>query len=48
MHKAKRERLGGRGMAGKAPVFTLVERGGQPQGLTITSVTGENLKSIMR
>jgi transposase-like protein len=48
MHKIKREKLGGRGTVGKAPVFALVERGGQLQGLTVANVTGENLKGIMR
>jgi transposase-like protein len=48
MHRSKRDKLGGRGTAGKAPVFALVERGGQLQGLTVANVTGENLKGIMR
>ena len=48
MHKAKREKIGGRGTVGKTPIFALVERGGQLRGLTVPNVTGENLKKVMR
>ena len=48
MHKAKREQLGGRGTVGKAPIFALVERGGKLMGMNVPTVTGENLKGIIR
>jgi transposase len=38
MHKAKRERLGGRGTAGKVPVFGAVERQGRVVAVTVPNV----------
>lgn len=48
MHKSKRKKLKGRGTAGKAPVFALVERDGRLVGHAVANVTGENLREIMR
>lgn len=48
MHRSKREKIGGRGTAGKPPIFALVERGGQLMGMNVPTVTGENLKGIIR
>lgn len=38
MHRAKRIRIGGRGTAGKAPVFGAVERSGKVLALTVPNV----------
>ena len=38
MHRARRERLGGRGTAGKAPVWGAVERKGKVVAVTVTNV----------
>jgi transposase len=38
MHRAKRERLGGRGTAGKVPVFGAVERRGKVIAVTVPNV----------
>ncbi len=38
MHKWKREKLGGRGTAGKAPVFGMVERKGKVIAVTVPNV----------
>lgn len=38
MHKAKRDRLGGRGTAGKVPVFGAVERQGRVVAVTVPNV----------
>jgi transposase-like protein len=43
MHKAKREKLGGRGTAGKVAVFGLVER----QGDVVTVVVGEESQATV-
>ena len=48
MHARKQERLSGRGPVGKAPVFALVERGGELRGMSVGRVTGQNLKGIIR
>jgi transposase-like protein len=48
MHKSNREKLGGRGTGGKPSIFALVERGGQLLGMNVPTVTGENLKAIIR
>lgn len=48
MHANKRKELGGRGTAGKPPIFALVERGGELRGQAVAAVTGENLKGIIR
>ena len=48
MHRAKGGKLGGRGTAGKPPIFALVERGGQLLGMNTATVTGDNLKRIVR
>lgn len=48
MHKAERERrIQGRGAVDKAPVVTLVERGGKVRSLHVEHVTGENLKAAL-
>lgn len=48
MHKSEREkRIKGRGTVDKAPVVTLVERGGRVKSHHMESVTGENLKRAM-
>jgi len=48
MHASKRAKLGGRGTAGKPPIFALIERGGDLRGQVVANVTGENLKGIIR
>ena len=48
MHASTRAKLTGRGTANKPPIFALVERGGKLSGRNVTSVTGENLKGIIR
>ncbi len=48
MHKAKRERLGGRGTAGKAPVWGAVERKGKVIALTVPNVDGATLLPKVR
>ena len=48
MHASKRKQIGGRGTAGKTPIFALVERDGRLRGRTVATVNGENLKQIMR
>jgi len=46
-HASKRLKVGS-GTGGKPPIFALVERGGQLRGQNVASVTGENLKGIIR
>ena len=46
-HAGKRLKVGS-GTGGKPPIFALVERGGQLRGQNVASVTGENLKGIIR
>ncbi len=48
MHKAKRERLGGRGTAGKQAVFGAVERSGKVLALTVPNVDGVTLLPKVR
>lgn len=48
MHKAKRERLGGRGTAGKAPVWGAVERKGKVVAVTVPNVDGITLLPHVR
>ena len=43
MHHAKKERLGGRGTAGKTPVFGLVERKGSVVAVTVPNVSTVDL-----
>ena len=43
MHKARRARLGGRGTAGKVPVFGAVERKGKVVAVTVPNVDGATL-----
>ena len=43
MHHAKRERLGGRGTAGKQPVFGMVERQGKVVAVTVDNVSRATL-----
>lgn len=47
MHKAKRERLGGRGTAGKAPVFGIVERKGKVVATTVPNVNRVTLMPLI-
>ena len=46
-HASKRLNVGS-GTGGKPPIFALIERDGQLRGHNVASVTGENLKSIIR
>ena len=46
-HASKRLKVGS-GTGGKPPIFALVERGGDLRGQVVASVTGENLKGIIR
>ena len=46
-HASKRLKVGG-GTGGKPPILALVERGGDLRGQVVASVTGENLKGIIR
>ena len=48
MHRAKRERLGGRGTAGKAPVWGAVERKGKVVAVTVPNVDGVTLLPHVR
>ena len=48
MHKAKRERLGGRGTAGKVPVWGAVERKGKVVAVTAPNVDGVTLLPKVR
>jgi len=48
MHKAKRERLGGRGTAGKAPVWGAVERKGKVVAVTVPNVDRVTLMPQVR
>lgn len=48
MHKAKRERLGGRGTVGKAPVWGAVERKGKVVAVTVPNVDGITLLPHVR
>jgi transposase len=43
MHKAKRERLGGRGTAGKTAVFGMVQRRGKVIAVTVSNVSTVDL-----
>ena len=43
MHHAKREQLGGRGTAGKQPVFGMVERQGKVVAVTVANVSRATL-----
>lgn len=45
-HANKRKNVG-RGTAGKAPVFALVERGGKARAFHVPNVTGDNLSSLV-
>ncbi len=48
MHKSEREkRIVGRGSVDKAPVVTLVERGGRVKSTHVADVTGTNLKKVL-
>ena len=46
-HASKRLKVGS-GTGGKPPIFALVERGGDLRGQVVATVTGENLKGIIR
>lgn len=46
-HANKRRNIGS-GTGGKPPIFALIERGGELRGQNVASVTGENLKGIIR
>ena len=48
MHQAKRERLGGRGTAGKQPVFGMVERKGKVITKVVPDVSRETLLPNIR
>ena len=48
MHQAKRERLGGRGTAGKQPVFGMVERKGKVIAKVVPDVSRETLLPNIR
>ena len=48
MHKAKRERLGGRGTAGKQPVFGMVERKGKVITKVVPDVSRDSLLPNIR
>ncbi len=49
MHASvRREKIKGRGMVGKSPVVTLVQRDGHVKMIYMQDVTGENLKEAMR
>jgi transposase len=48
MHKAKRARLGGRGTAGKIPVWGAVERNGKVIAVTVPNVDGVTLLPYVR
>ena len=48
MHKAKRERLGGRGTAGKQPVFGMVERKGKVVTKVVPDVSRDTLLPTIR
>ena len=48
MHKAKRERLGGRGTAGKQPVFGMVERKGEVITKVVPDVSRDSLLPNIR
>ncbi len=49
MHASvRKEKIKGRGMVGKAPVVTLVERSGRVKMMYMQDVTGENLKTAMK
>ena len=48
MHKAKRERLGGRGTAGKQPVFGMVERKGKVITKVVPDVSRKTLLPNIR
>ena len=48
MHRAKRERLGGRGTAGKQPVFGMVERKGKVITKVVPDVSRETLLPNIR
>lgn len=48
MHKAKREKLGGRGTAGKAPIFGAVERDGKVMAVAVPSVDRLTLLPYVR
>ena len=49
MHaKERKEKIQGRGAVGKAPVVTLVERDGRVKSTHLETVTGENLKTVLR
>jgi len=48
MHKAKRERLGGRGTAGKTAVWGAVEREGRVVAVTVPNVDGVTLLPYVR
>jgi len=43
MHASKRDKLGGRGTAGKQPVFGAVERGGKVVAMTVPNTDGQTL-----
>jgi transposase len=43
MHRAKRERLGGRGTAGKTPAFGMLERRGKVVAVTVPNVSTVDL-----
>ena len=46
--KERKEKIQGRGAVGKAPVVTLVERDGRVKSTHLETVTGENLKTVLR
>lgn len=49
MHaKVRKEKIQGRGTVAKAPVVTLVERGGRVKSSHMATVTGENLKIALK
>jgi transposase-like protein len=49
MHASvRKEKIKGRGMVGKAPVVTLVQRDGRVKMIYMQDVTGENLKEAMK
>ena len=48
MHKAKRDKLGGRGTAGETAVFGMVERGGRVRAKVVSNVDGRTLVPEIR
>lgn len=49
MHASKREKIiTGRGVKGKVPVVTLVERGGEARSMVMNPVSGKNVKRVLQ